>query len=81
MNNEYASAQLEELESAQSNLNNNIENETLYSQFVKVAKKVKSNLARRYEGSWTDPIKLDKLSNEGEVQETLIKGDDVEIEA
>ena len=53
--NDYAANELNNLEAAQNNLNQNPENETLMNKFVEVAMDTADNLIKKYPGIWTDP--------------------------
>lgn len=53
--NDYVVNQLNDLEAAQNNLNNNPENETLVNRFIEVAQDTAENFLTQYPGMWTDP--------------------------
>ena len=55
---------MNELEAAQNNLNNNMDNEVLQKKFIEKAKEVRKNLQERYGENWNDPAKLVKADEE-----------------
>lgn len=54
-NNDYAVEQFETLAVAETNLNNDISNETTYDNFIAAANQVAHNLIERYKDQWIDP--------------------------
>lgn len=56
-NNEYVEDQLNYLEGAQDNLNNNPANNKLALRLVEVTNEVTANLQSEYGSMWTNPIK------------------------
>ena len=54
-NYDYAVDQMNQLEAAEDNLNSNLSNANALSQFLKVAKQVRSNLNDKYDVGFMDP--------------------------
>ena len=53
--NDYAVAQLENLETAQINLNNNSDNKILLDKFISTAQDTAEALLKQYPDIWSDP--------------------------
>ena len=49
---DYSTEQLNNLEAAQKNLNDNLDNEKLYDKFIATANEVKKNLQEKYGDKW-----------------------------
>ena len=61
--NEYSQDQLNLLEAAEKNLNDNIDNDKLQTAFVNTAKTVEDSLKAKYGDSWTAPEGHNEYTN------------------
>ena len=75
---EYAQQQLDEVEIAEKNLNNNIDNDDLLTSFTKTAEKIKKSLQEKYGDSWVDPSSV--TEEDGDQTRSQIKDEDVDID-
>ena len=78
--NEYSTKQLDILEIAEKNLNNNLDNEKLTKKFIEAAQKVKKNLEEHYGDQWSMPSSDKDLKSESVAIQESSEGSIDEIE-
>lgn len=68
--NEFSQDKFDELEIAEKNLNNNIDNDKLLTKFIETAQKIKKSFKDKYADNWSDPAEGNPESSSNVQEDT-----------